>query len=81
MLFDNVHFVSETLGDSLEHIFDMRGNSVENSRLLVGAHVGRNIEEFHNLVVFLFLTSVNFNSKMFECLGKGSSLSLDNYNS
>lgn len=79
MLFDNVHFISESLGYSLEHISDVRGNCIENSGLLVGGHISGNVKEFDSLLLSINFLSLNdLDSKVLEGLGDGSSLSLYN---
>ena len=77
MLFDNVHLISESLGDTLKHILDVGDDGVEDGRLLVGGHVSADIEELDVLLLGVKTLSFDdFDSKVLEGLGQGSSNSL-----
>ena len=78
MLLNNVHFISVSLSYSLEHVFNVRGHSVEDGGLLVGGEVSANFKEFNLLFLSInFFSLVDFDLKVLERLGYGSSLSLD----
>ncbi len=83
MLLDDVHFISESSGNTLEHIFDMCSYSVKNGGLLVGGHVSADLKESDGLVGgrVHFLTFVDFHFKMLEGLGDSASLSFNTDNS
>ncbi len=77
MLLDNVHFISEASGYSLEHVSDVSGYCVENSSLFVSGHVSADFEKSDGLFsvgvnVFSF---IDFNFQVSEILSYGSSLS------
>ena len=77
MLFDNVHLISESLGDTLKHILDVGDNSVENSGLFVSAHESADFKE-SSVGIF---SLIDFNFKMLERLSDSSSFSFYNYHS